>query len=170
METGLAAFFESQEQTDLQKRSVIAAQDAGKAAKELVPARAVFGANGTTAQVVLLNLVQQQSLLAQAKGNIAQGLIQTYLALGGGWEIRCQPQDNGPLGPLVPPPATISPKNEAGPEEAVPPPPPTEKKAAPAPRNQTSLPNRTESPLTKGAKCLAVVQERVAGARPNSPK
>ena len=133
VETGLAAFFESQEQTDLQKRSVIAAQDAGKAAKELVPARAVFGANGTTAQVVLLNLVQQQSLLAQAKGNIAQGLIQTYLALGGGWEIRCQPQDNGPLGPLVPPPATISPKNEAGPEEAVPPPPPTEKKAAPAP-------------------------------------
>jgi outer membrane protein TolC len=128
VETGLAAFFESQEQTILQKRSVIAAQGAAKAAKELVPARAVFGANGTTAQVVLLNLVQQQSLLAQAKGNIAQGLITTYLGLGGGWEIRCQPQGNGPLGPLVPPPAppkptTESPENEVIPKGVVPAPP-----------------------------------------------
>src|SRR6185436_15444352 len=33
-------------------------------------------------------LVQQQDKLAVATGDIAQGLIQVYRALGGGWEIR----------------------------------------------------------------------------------
>ena len=32
------------------------------------------------------NLVQQQDSAAQARGQIAQGLIQVYRALGGGWE------------------------------------------------------------------------------------
>ncbi len=34
------------------------------------------------------NLVLQQNTLAVARGEIAQGLIQTYRALGGGWENR----------------------------------------------------------------------------------
>src|SRR5262249_32027298 len=34
------------------------------------------------------NLVTQQSLLAASRGEIALGLIQTYKAIGGGWEIR----------------------------------------------------------------------------------
>ena len=34
------------------------------------------------------NLVTQQDLLAQARGQIAQGLVATYRAMGGGWEIR----------------------------------------------------------------------------------
>ena len=55
--------------------------------------------------VIEQNLVEREVLRAQAEGAIAQGLIQTYLALGGGWEIRCTPQDNcQPLGPIVPPP------------------------------------------------------------------
>ena len=37
------------------------------------------------------NRVTQQDLLAQSRGQIAQGLIQTYRALGGGWEISLQP-------------------------------------------------------------------------------
>ena len=32
------------------------------------------------------NLVLQQNTLAQARGEIGQGLIQTYRAMGGGWE------------------------------------------------------------------------------------
>ncbi|MCS6852323.1 MAG: efflux transporter outer membrane subunit [Gemmataceae bacterium] len=34
-------------------------------------------------------LVQRQDLLAQAEGEVAQGLIQIYRALGGGWQMRC---------------------------------------------------------------------------------
>ncbi|MBI1914992.1 MAG: hypothetical protein HYS12_09695 [Planctomycetes bacterium] len=32
--------------------------------------------------------MSQQNLLAEARGEIAQGLIQVYRALGGGWQIR----------------------------------------------------------------------------------
>ena len=39
------------------------------------------------------NLVQQQDLLAQAQGEIALGLVETYRALGGGWQI---PRDRLP--------------------------------------------------------------------------
>ena len=38
--------------------------------------------------VIEQNLVTQQDSAAQARGQIAQGLIATYRALGGGWEIR----------------------------------------------------------------------------------
>ena len=33
-------------------------------------------------------LVSEQDALAQSQGLIAEGLIQTYRALGGGWQIR----------------------------------------------------------------------------------
>jgi hypothetical protein len=36
-----------------------------------------------------LNLVQQKDILAQAKADIAQGPVQVYKALGGGWQIKC---------------------------------------------------------------------------------
>jgi NodT family efflux transporter outer membrane factor (OMF) lipoprotein len=42
--------------------------------------------------------VVQEDALAQAKGEIAQGLIQVYRALGGGWQLRCtgcNPADPG---------------------------------------------------------------------------
>ena len=54
-----------------------------------------------------LNLVVQQDTLAQAQGEIPTGLIQTYKALGGGWELRidgCDP--NEPLPPPRPVTAT----------------------------------------------------------------
>jgi hypothetical protein len=44
------------------------------------------------------NLVLQQNTLAVARGEIAQGLIQTYRALGGGWEFRLTSQDPGQPG------------------------------------------------------------------------
>ena len=48
------------------------------------------------------NLVQQQNLYAQALGSIALGLVQTFRALGGGWEIRLDPA-SGTLAGLRPP-------------------------------------------------------------------
>jgi hypothetical protein len=59
-------------------------------------------------------LVGQQDKLAQSTGDIAQGLIQVYKSLGGGWQIRCEPgpevmQINGPV--QVPAPQSL-PGNE----------------------------------------------------------
>ena len=58
------------------------------------------------------NLVLQQNTLAEARGEIGQGLIQVYRALGGGWEIRntgLEPADAAPAknnpAPVPPPPA-----------------------------------------------------------------
>jgi NodT family efflux transporter outer membrane factor (OMF) lipoprotein len=127
VETGLAAFQESQEQTKILERSVSDAQKAVNVAWNQYQAGRT---DMTTVATVALTLVQQQILLAQAQGNIGLGLIQTYLGLGGGWEIRCAPQDNAPLGPLVPPPAppkspSVSPQEELAPKELVPVPAPT---------------------------------------------
>ena len=59
-----------------------------------------------TVQQLLLN---QEELLAIARGNAAQSLVDLYRALGGGWEIRLNssmgggPGDKPPSGPPVPP-------------------------------------------------------------------
>jgi NodT family efflux transporter outer membrane factor (OMF) lipoprotein len=47
------------------------------------------------------NLVQQQDQLAQSYGTLVLSLIQTYRALGGGWQIRLS--DNPPIDNLAPP-------------------------------------------------------------------
>ena len=53
--------------------------------------------------LIVQNLVQQQDLWVQSRAQIVQGLIQTYRALGGGWQIRMQePPDK--RGVLSPPP------------------------------------------------------------------
>jgi NodT family efflux transporter outer membrane factor (OMF) lipoprotein len=49
------------------------------------------------------NRVQQQDLLAQSRGEIALGLIQVYRAMGGGWEIRLEPESEEPPPPVAPP-------------------------------------------------------------------
>ena len=49
--------------------------------------------------VIQERLVQRQQTLAESEGQIAQGLIQVYRSLGGGWQIRCEPEaaaDSGP--------------------------------------------------------------------------
>ena len=122
VETGLAAFLESQEQT---KELQLSVTDAQKAVKVAMNQYEAGRTDMTTVATVALILVQQEVLLTQAQGAIALGLIQTYLGLGGGWELRCQPQDNSPLGPIVAPPkpAAASPENDIVPKEVVPAPP-----------------------------------------------
>jgi outer membrane protein TolC len=60
--------------------------------------------------VIQQNLVQQQDSSAQARGQIAQGLILTYRALGGGWQIRTVggPESPNPVEP-IPAPQPVEP-------------------------------------------------------------
>jgi NodT family efflux transporter outer membrane factor (OMF) lipoprotein len=58
-------------------------------------------------------LTQQEDQLAQTRGNIALSVVQLYVALGGGWEARMDPE--GIVGPAVPPPTSQSSANR--PEE-----------------------------------------------------
>jgi NodT family efflux transporter outer membrane factor (OMF) lipoprotein len=55
--------------------------------------------------VIQERLVTRQQTLAEAQGQIALGLIQVYRALGGGWEIRCEPANGTAGAPLAPVPA-----------------------------------------------------------------
>lgn len=87
VENGLVSFLESQEQVKKQSVAEQAARAAVTAVKEQerqgkVDMNRVF--------VIERDLVQQQDLLAQARGNVALGLINVYRALGGGWQIRPQ--------------------------------------------------------------------------------
>ncbi len=85
VEDGLVTFLRSQEQARLYDESVRAANKAVKIVVLQYQQGAVdFNRYATIEQA----LVTQQLLAVQAHGQIAQGLIATYRALGGGWEIR----------------------------------------------------------------------------------
>ena len=92
VENGLIAFLKAQEQVKELTLSVDAAQKAVNIA--LVQYR-----NGAIdfnrLALIEQNLVQQQDLLAQARGAIDLGLIQVYRSLGGGWQIRCPDSESG---------------------------------------------------------------------------
>jgi len=103
VENGLVAFLKSQERVKFLTVSVTASQKAVDIA--LAQYR---GGTIDFNRLALLqqNLVQQQDLLAQAKGDIALGLIQVYRAMGGGWEIHgTNPEAQGTPVPKVEVPA-----------------------------------------------------------------
>ena len=86
-ENGIVTFLRSQVQAKLMRESVDAANKAVKIVVfQYEKGAADFNRYATIEQA----LVTQQDLMAQAEGAIAQGLVQTYRALGGGWEIRCE--------------------------------------------------------------------------------
>ncbi|MDB5392039.1 MAG: efflux system, outer rane lipoprotein CmeC [Planctomycetaceae bacterium] len=112
VENGLVTFLKSQQQTDLQKEAVSAARKAvDLAVVQYREGRVDFNRVAT----LQLTLVQQQNLLAQARGQIATGLINVYRALGGGWQIRLESYEylnvDGPsaLPVDVPPPDMVPP-------------------------------------------------------------
>ena len=96
VEDGIVLFLRAQTQTrqlaDSAKEARIAAEEAVVLSKDVK-----FDLN--RAFVTTNFLVAQQDKLAVASGDIAQGLIQVYKALGGGWQIRCSPQEVIPDGP-----------------------------------------------------------------------
>jgi NodT family efflux transporter outer membrane factor (OMF) lipoprotein len=93
VENGLVTFLKSQEQYQLQKKSV----DAGKAALDTVQKLYPDKVDFTRVAQLLQTQVVLEDTLAQVQGQIATGLISVYQAMGGGWEIRL----TEPPGPLV---------------------------------------------------------------------
>ncbi|MEW6271492.1 MAG: TolC family protein, partial [Thermodesulfobacteriota bacterium] len=85
VENGLTVFLESRRQADALQRSADAALGAlGIAINEYKEGTADF----TTVLTAEQNLFKAQDDLAQSRGAIPLGLIATYRALGGGWQIR----------------------------------------------------------------------------------
>jgi NodT family efflux transporter outer membrane factor (OMF) lipoprotein len=86
VENGLVEFLRAQRRSKLLDESV----DASRKAVNIVVEQYRQGATDFNRYAVIeQNLVTQQDLAAQARGQVAQGLIAVYRALGGGWEIRC---------------------------------------------------------------------------------
>jgi NodT family efflux transporter outer membrane factor (OMF) lipoprotein len=114
VEDGLARFLKSQEEAGHAKESVEAEQ---AAVKDAIAQYKGGIADFNRVAVVQEQLVSRQNELAQAEGEIALGLMQVYRALGGGWQIRCDPgaapgnceaaapaAPAEPAAPVVPPP------------------------------------------------------------------
>ena len=85
VEDGIVLFLRSQSQV---RYLTVSAEEAKIAAEEAVLLSKDVKFDLNRAFVTSNFLVQQQDKLAVATGDIAQGLIQVYRALGGGWEIR----------------------------------------------------------------------------------
>ena len=124
VEDGVARFLYSQERAKALAVSVDAANKAF-----IIGASQYRGGTIDFTRLVLVeqNLVQQQDQYAQAQGEIAQGLVDTYRALGGGWQIRLErlpvvesiplpPEERNPAAPSViesmPVPSDMVPQNE----------------------------------------------------------
>ncbi len=90
VEDGLVTFLRQQERTKLLDESVLNAQ---KAVNVVIAQYKVGTVDFNRVALIEQDLVTQQDLLAQARGQIAQGLIQVYRALGGGWQIRLESED-----------------------------------------------------------------------------
>lgn len=85
VENGITVFVESRRQADFLSQSVDAAEGAVRIA--IIQYRQGI-ADFTTVLTAEQNLYQAQNNRALAIGSIALGLIATYRALGGGWQIR----------------------------------------------------------------------------------
>lgn len=85
VENGLIQFLKGQERAQNLDDSVVASDKAVKISLAQYKGGAV---DFNRVALVEQNLVTQQDLQTQAQGAIAQGLIQAFRALGGGWQIR----------------------------------------------------------------------------------
>jgi len=85
VEDGLVSFLKGQERVVLLRVAAAAA----KRSADLAIIQYREGATDyTTVLTAEQNLLSQQDSLASQQGDVPQGLIATYRALGGGWEIR----------------------------------------------------------------------------------
>jgi NodT family efflux transporter outer membrane factor (OMF) lipoprotein len=85
VENGIATFIYSRDQAEFLRQSVVAAEGALRIA--LLQYREGI-LDFTTVLTAEQNLYQAQNNFTLATGSIALGLITTYRALGGGWQIR----------------------------------------------------------------------------------
>ena len=99
VEDGLVSFLRAQRREKLLDGSATAARTAVLAIREQLRVGVV---DFNQYAVLQRSLIQQQDLWAQARGDIARGLIQVYRALGGGWEIRLPEAAAPPPEPELP--------------------------------------------------------------------
>jgi NodT family efflux transporter outer membrane factor (OMF) lipoprotein len=102
VENGMVMYLKAQEEVKYLAESVVEAKKALRIGVEEFKAGRV---DFNRVAVLEQNLVQQDTVLAQARGDVALGLVQVYRALGGGWQIGCQ--DCPTSGPF--PPAPVEP-------------------------------------------------------------
>ena len=102
VEDGLVTFLLSQQSTRHLEKSVAAANAAFRDLF-LPVGLGQPGFDFNRFALIQQNRITQQDQLAQSRGQIGQGLIQVYRALGGGWEIRQGPAPEVPPPPEVPP-------------------------------------------------------------------
>ena len=104
VENGIVNFLQSQERAQLLLESVQASQIARRVALAQYQ-QGIAGADFNRYATIEQSLIGQQDAWAQARGQISLGLINIYRGLGGGWQIRLQPEGS-PAEPIpVPPPA-----------------------------------------------------------------
>ncbi len=133
VENGIVTFLQAQDQA----KNLATSVDEAYIALEVIVAQYQAGLAGVDFNryaLIQQTLVQQQDGWAQSRGQIAQGLIAVYRALGGGWQIKCGPvpDKQGILSPL--PPVKPEPAEEiASPVEALPNPPAESLLELPAP-------------------------------------
>jgi outer membrane protein TolC len=102
VENGIVTFVQAQQRAEDLRKSV----DQAWVALQVIVAQYQAGLGGIDFNryaTIQQNLVTQQDQWAQARGQIALGLIEVYRGLGGGWQIRCScpPDKQGILSPPV---------------------------------------------------------------------
>jgi NodT family efflux transporter outer membrane factor (OMF) lipoprotein len=108
VENGLVTFLQAQEETKFQAVNV---QYAAKAVRIALAQYQAGTIDFTRVTQLEQTLVTAYDLLAQARGQIALGLIQTYRALGGGWELGHQPDGCGDVAQAGPVPGPAPPSS-----------------------------------------------------------
>ena len=84
-EDGLAKYLGAQQAT----RFLAVSVDASKKATDVALVQYKAGMiDFNRVSLIEQNLVDQQNQLAESQGSIAQGLVQVYRSLGGGWQLR----------------------------------------------------------------------------------
>jgi len=141
-ENGIVTFLEAQDQARLLGESVDAAYRALAVSVAQYEAGAAGAGDFNRYAVILQSLISQQDQWAVSQGQIGQGLIQVYRALGGGWQIRLDGNANifRNLPPVINIPAFAP--EEIPPADAVAPPEPPQVNGQPA----DELPPAAEPP------------------------
>jgi len=106
VEDGLVKFLKEQSREKLLKRGVDDLQDA---VDYMFEQYRVSKIDVNRYIVIAQNLVQQQDSLATSRGQITQGLVQVYRALGGGWQmcLGLLPQETMPPDAAAVPPGPL---------------------------------------------------------------
>ncbi|HEX5472962.1 MAG TPA: efflux transporter outer membrane subunit [Lacipirellulaceae bacterium] len=106
VENGIVTFIQAHERADNLRKSV----DQSWLALQVIVAQYRAGLGGIDFNryaTIEQNLLVQQDQWAQARGQIALGLIEVYRGLGGGWQIKCSPPPDK-RGILSPPPGPVA--------------------------------------------------------------